>query len=348
MRILFVIDSNLTSNPYVKTLCDSLNKMGVNAVMSLSEFWNNIEIYDIVHFQWPEAIYSWKSSISQHQVEALELQIIKAKKRKTRIAITCHNLRPHTISDSNVLALYEVIYRNCDLFLHMGEYSKQKLSELYNNAKHFILPHHIYDSLYRFNKPKKECRVHLNIPEKACCILSFGEFRNDSERNLIIQLKKELQGKEFVFLTPGFYRKRIISKNPIETIRRICKYIRYKQLGIKFKSNFINDSDTEEYFCAADIVFIQRINILNSGNLPMGFAAGTVVVGPNIGNVGCILTETKNPTFDIKNKNSIIEAITKANKLYQLNKGKENKEYAIQHWSTSNIAKQLIDIYKTL
>jgi hypothetical protein len=100
------------------------------------------------------------------------------------------------------------------------------------------------------------------------------------------------------------------------------------------------------YFCAADVVLIQRLDALNSGNLPMAFAASKVVVGPDIGNVGEILRETENFLFDPANMDSAVRVIQEASIASETGKGTQNKKYAEEHWSSVVIAKAMIEIYK--
>lgn len=348
MKILFVVDSQSVSNPYVITLYNGLISLGVNVHIGLNEFWNHADEYDILHFQWPEAIFLWRKSISDTEVSQFSEQLLRAKKKGVKIIITCHNLKPHTITNKNVLSLYNIIYQNCDLFLHMGEFSLKLLQQEYPNAQHSILEHHIYDNIYTFNIPKEEAQNKLHLCQTPCCILCFGEFRTSKERQMIIQIKKILNNHEYVFCTPSFYRKKILCKNPVEIVKRTYYTLLYKIKGFHFKKTYLNTAETEQYFCAADILLLQRTSILNSGNLPMGFAAGKVVVGPNIGNVGMILKQTGNPTFNPNSSESIVQAIQKANELLKYGKGKENQNYAYKYWTIDKTTKQLLTYYKNI
>lgn len=345
MKVLMVIDSKFSGNPFISTLCQQLNKKNIDTTMSLEKLWSSAGDYDIIHFHWPEAIYRWRSNITADEVTYLDKTINKAKQKGTKIVITCHNLKPHTINTQNVISIYEIIYKYADLFLHMGNYSLQYLISRYPYAKHCILPHHIYNSIYKFDKSKTECRNILGLEQSKCNILCFGEFRNSKERKTIIKLTNKFKNQNIIFTTPGFYRKKIITRRIWEIPQRIINTIYYKALGIKFNNHFLNEKITETYFCAADIVLIQRLQILNSGNLPMAYAAGKIVVGPNIGNVGEILLQTENPVFDPNNLDSISRAINKAIELQKTNLGFNNKEYAIKNWSEEMITEKLIQYY---
>lgn len=344
MRVLFVCDSARTSNPYVYTLVNELKRQNVDAKMNSGDFWSN-NTYDIIHFQWPEAIYDWNKKVTSEQIDLLRNRIICLKQLGKKIVVTCHNLKPHVIKDEGVNALYQIIYENSNLIIHMGQYSYQLLSGQYPNVFHVIIPHHIYDNVYHFTYDKELCQKELGVDSSKVNILCFGEFRTDEEREFIIKLKTALKSDNINFLVPGFYRKHWYAKTIPETYKRICKILAYNRKGLKFQSKLLDDETTEKYFTACDIVLIQRLHILNSGNLPMGFYAGRVVVGVNEGNVGCILRETGNPTFTTDDFDSAINAIRQAMRLAQVGIGEKNQQLAKREWNTEFIVKKMIKEY---
>lgn len=73
----------------------------------------------------------------------------------------------------------------------------------------------------------------------------------------------------------------------------------------------IDNCDLPYYIAASDVIFIQRKDILNSGNVPLGFLYHKVVMGPATGNIGEILAATGNPTFHPDNRTDILEAFEK-------------------------------------
>lgn len=120
--------------------------------------------------------------------------------------------------------------------------------------------------------------------------------------------------------------------------------MRYKLAGIQFSNEVIPDDLMQCYFRAADVILIQRLDILNSGNLPMAFHAGRVVVGPDVGNVGEILRQTGNYFFNPKSINTAADSLHKA--LNDTGKGEENYEYAMKYWSANFIASKLLESYE--
>lgn len=345
MKVLFVCDPASTSNPYVHTLVEEMTRQGIEAWMSCDDLFLKSS-YDIIHFQWPEAVYKWKRHITQGEVSWLKDRIITLKKAGKKVALTCHNLQPHTNKDEGVNKLYPVIYELSDLFIHMGKYSHELLSTKYPNAQHVIIPHHIYDGIYHFKEEKETCQKELGLNRDKVNALCFGEFRTDEERMFIIQLTERTRTENINFVTPGFYRKHWYAKSFSETCKRIRKINEYKHLGLRFTAKHLSNAITEKYFTACDIVFIQRLTILNSGNLPMGFHAGKVVVGVNSGNVGSILRETGNPTFEVNEIDSAISAIRKAIDLTREKQGEKNRFLAEREWSTEAVVKKLIATYK--
>jgi glycosyltransferase involved in cell wall biosynthesis len=257
-----------------------------------------------------------------------------------------------------LLRLYELIYSNADYVHHLGNYSCDLLQPQYPNAHHIVIPHHIYDNVLSFSVSQQEARQRLHLPQDKKIILSFGKFRNDKERNFVLNLKEKIEVQpsaaeansspftlhSSLFLMPGFYRETLHTWNPIKFITRLYHTIRYKLKGIRFCNEVIPADMMQCYFCAADVVLIQRLDILNSGNLPMAFHAGKVVVGPNVGNVGEILHETGNFTFDPHDIRSAVSALQNA--LEATSKGGENKTYATEHWSSERIAASLLKYYQ--
>ncbi len=332
MKILFVCDSQKTSNPYVDTLSEGLRNLGISNEISCKKLWLNND-FDIIHFQWPEAIFSWKKNIQQKDYDLLDSKLRLIKKSGKKIFITCHNLKPHVSNAESTLPLYKLIYQYTDYFVHMGHVSEQILKAQYPNAKHIIIPHHIYDNRY-----STSASISTNKRKKILC---FGQFRSDDERNFILKLRKKLKRENIEFILPGFFIERLISKNPVKFISRLLHLIKYKIAGIHFTSGRVSDEKMEELFSTSDVVLIQRLSILNSGNVPMGFMFGKVVVGINQGNVGAILKETGNPTFDIDDMNSVVNAIKTGLTLAQDGKGISNREYAFKNWNTARISKML-------
>jgi hypothetical protein len=359
MSILLVYtDANTSFNPFVKTLKDGLESVGCNIDWGLHRFWVDYDNYDIFHFQWPESVFEFKP-VSDQEIDKLLLHIFKLKEKKKKIVYTRHNDKPHYSSDRNRLKLYEIIENNSDAILHMSNYSIEqfKKQNSNNNIKHFIIPHHTYDEIYPSCPKKDIARKFLKISNKKFIFLCFGGFRDDEERDLVINSFKELNYPNKYLIAPRFYKHKIdfkylsthtVSPKAIFSfIKERLKYISLFRIS-DLSSEMVGHKELPFYFSASDVVFIQRCQILNSGNLPMGFHFKKVVVGPNIGNVGEILQNTNNPVFDPRNQKSVTEALSTSIKKADANLGIKNKEFASLYYKTNKIAKDIKVVYESI
>ena len=350
MKVYFVVKgpSERTINHFVSSLGNALQKQGCEVVYGLERLWTDEVLgYDIIHFQWPEGIFGlFGHQVTDEELTRMNQRLMWLKEHGKKVFYTCHNLRPHTNRNENLLRLYELIYKNADYIHHLGNYSCELLQSKYPNASHVVIPHHIYDDVLSFNISQVEARQRLHLPTDKKIILSFGKFRTEEERNFVLSIKDSslFTLHSSLFLMPGFYRQTLHTWNPKKLVTRLYHTLYYRLKGIQFSNEVIPDDMMQYYFCAADVVLIQRLDILNSGNLPMAFHAGKVVVGPDVGNIGPILRETGNFTFDPEHTESATDALKDA--LEATSKGKENKTYAVKHWSSDLIATKLQKCYQ--
>ena len=349
MKILFLMrKSKHYTNLFVPELCEQLRRLGhqVQIGMDLLEESNNND-FDIIHIHWPEYILPTNNP-SITDIGILDIWLKKISNANIPIVVQCHNLKPHDVKNEAACRLYDIVYSHATAFVHMGRFSRNYLQSKYSNAIHVVIPHHIYDISHRFCYDAKMCKRELNIPENKICILSFGKFRNDEERTFYNKCRMKFQNDEVFFIAPGFFRDKLICRNVFKSIHNILKFYMFKINGINFTNEIVGEDVMEKYFTAADIVFIQRQKILNSGNLPMAFACGKIVVGPDVGNVGEILKETGNPVFDAGDSVSATKAIRAGIGLINKNLGFRNRMYARKHWTCTIVANDLIGLYTYL
>lgn len=329
-------------NQFVQSLIQGMSSLfhDISWGYGIDTFWSEeIFEFDIIHIHWPHILVD-----NHHSASNLEDRLQKIKNHNIWIYSTCHNFEPHYCEDDNLIRSYAITYSCSDVILHLGSYSQKLFNQLYPHSKNLILQHHTYDQIYNNFPSKKECSRKLNLNPKAKYILCFGAFRDNEERKLVLRIANHFRFQNIYILAPSF-----------KTIRGKNKYIRYaKWLWMKYIHHIIltgysNHPVSSEqlpfYYGIADIAFIQRKKILNSGNVPLAFHFSKVVVGPNTGNVGELLTATHNPTFDINDDSTINNAIIEGLHLSSGNLGSLNKAYAQEHLSTEKIAKQLHSYY---
>ena len=345
----FVGEPSKMENPYVRTLIDGINSLhdDVEWISGREKFWSDeIISCDIMHIHWPNIIV--KKSFSPDIVQRFQNRIKQIKNHGVKIVVTCHNLEPHYNNNEKDSESYRIVWDNADLFIHLGEYSRKVLASKYVNAKHVIIPHHTYDSLYR--REERDVSISkLGLNPEYTYILCFGAFRSEEERNLVKMVSEKFYDEGVAVLAPNFVKiKR--RKNCFALLKQVLYwlYLKKRYPGIIISGRYVSDDDLVYYFGASAITLIQRYKILNSGNMPLAFLMGNVVVGPNVGNVGDILNKTGNPIFNVYDKDSLFEAISKGLKLSKEGKGSLNAKYANDQWRTEIIAEKLYQAYCNL
>lgn len=345
MKILIACNRDSYKNPYVSTLADGLVEQGVDVTCSIVEFWNNATSYDIIHIMWPNLLVDK----SDEDCKKLQYVISEIKHRGKILMCTCHNIKPHYNDGVAINNAYRIVYESCDCIHHLGNASIRMLKDLYPNirAKSVVIPHHTYDKLYNLNICKRDARSKLKIPLDAKVIMSFGSFRDDEERKLVMDLSDKL-GNKYYLLMPGFYRDEIFRKNILKGLMVLFKTIKYTLIAKRHKlhicHSYISDNMLPYYMAAADIMLIQRVKILNSGNVSLAMLAGLAIVGPNTGNVGAILEETGNEIFDTSNTKELYDIINRMFDKRQI-LGTKNREYAMRYLTTASVSYQLKDLY---
>lgn len=195
-------------------------------------------------------------------------------------------------------------------------------------------------------------RNKLGLPTDKFIILTFGSYRNEEEQRLVVDAFEHLPMSDKFLLAPGFYNNCFTNrKTPIQNL------LRYRTQKKKFRLDTnralqlhekISNTELPYYFSAADIVLIQRKEILNSGNVPMALFFHKVVAGPKFGNIGELLDLTGNPTFDLTDSHSVIEAVAHARQLANTGYGEKNAEFARQNMNTELIAQKTILCYQQI
>lgn len=349
MKVLITIGENQFKNPFVRILALHLRELSVEVVCSVSEFWNNWRQYDIIHIQWPHLLVECQTKSADQLVEVLK----EIKKSQVKIVATCHNLHPHFSNSANKEKSYKTVYKYADAITHLGEYSYNLFCKDYPSAKNVIIMHHIYEDLYDLKTlpTKKEAYKKLQLSDHYKYILCMGAFRNKSEKDLLLNIDTTVQNVPIKILAPTFEKGLTFSLfHPKGLLISMIKWInlRFKYKNVICDGNFVSDELLPYYYAACDIALIQRTEILNSGNVPMALMMGKVVVGPNTGNVGTWLNNINNPTFEIKQPDSIRQSIQKAFDMTKAGKGLENQKYALENLSPRTIANQYLLLYKNM
>lgn len=332
-------------NPYIYTLIEGIQKFHPDCNMGWGReiFWSDeILSYDIVHFHWPQTFMGKDS----HSETDLLHHIERSKSSGVKVVATCHDLEPHYDQFADKAESMRIVYSHCDAIFHLGNYSKTLFEKKYPNAAHYLLPHHLYDTVYTHFPSREESLRKLKLPENNTYILCFGAFRAQQERNLILSLSKQLADKNIVILAPSFmniwwHSFRLLHKRLVKWYYQ-CRY-HICCTGSTWRA--VSDEILPYYYGAADIVFIPRLKILNSGNALMPMLFGKVVVGPDCGNVGPLLRQWNYPVFSVEDVESIGSIVRKALRMEKDGVGIQNRARQLDEYSTAAIADKLFTAY---
>jgi len=308
--------------------------------------------YDIVNIHWPEALFGWLEP-SEEDLVKLEQSIIEWK-RHSVLVYTKHDFTRIKGLTPNFRKLFKLIEKHTDVFLHLGEYSRQFYSKRFPEALHKILYHPLYRSYFKL-RSKQEARRELGIDQEALVVIAPGQIRFHKERDLVLNAFRDLKIKEKVLIAtnmrseirydfPGRVRlKRILNIRNVLVNRFRNKYRPPKYL---FNYERLNYEKFGLRMAAADIVLIPRIEMLNSGNVFLGLTFNKVLVGPNTGNIGFQLTELGFPVFEPGTrssvKNALIKAVNLNNEDFKLDKN------LLQKYEPENVARELDMLFLNL
>ena len=332
-------------NPFIYTLIEGIIKShpDCHVAWGRERFWSDeILSYDIVHFHWPQTFMGKDSHTETdflHHIERMKTSGVK-------IVATCHDLEPHYNQFADKVESMRIVYSHCDAIFHLGNYSKTLFEKKYPNAVHYLLPHHLYDTVYTYFPSREESLKKLGLPDNRAYILCFGAFRAQQERELIFSLSKQLADKDIVILAPSFMNIWWHSfRLPHKRLIKWYYKIRYHIYCTGSTWRAVSDEILPYYYGAADIVFIQRLKILNSGNALMPMLFGKVVVGPDCGNVGPLLHKWDYPVFSVDNIGNVGYIVRKALQMGKDGIGAQNRKHQLDEYSTGVIVEKLYVTY---
>lgn len=278
---------------------------------------------EIINIHWPEALYNWKQPTSS-QLDQLELWFRKIRGSK-KIIYTKHDRERTKGTTPNFDRLFEIVEKNTDAFIHLGEYSKALYEKKYSSAIHKIIPHPLLQS--DFNKIEKaDARKRLGIDHEAIVIIAPGNIRHSRERKIVLGSFKKLKFKNKVLIStnmrnemkfdfPGRVRLQKIFdiqqfvKNKFKAAHQPPEYI--------FDYSPVSQDEIILRISAADVVLIPRVDILNSGIVFLAASFQKVAVGPRCGNITEVLKEQNLPIFDPYSISSVTNALSKGIEIFK-------------------------------
>ncbi|GCB34422.1 glycosyltransferase family 1 protein [Bacteroides faecalis] len=357
IRALIIFrETSDTDNLFAPILCEAIRLTGIDVRCSTEEFWESDTTYDIIHFQWPEEVVGWNCN-DPNIISRLKERIDWWRSQGAHFVYTRHNICPSSANEI-ISHVYEIIETESDIVVHMGRYSLHEFTHDHPNDRNVIIPHPIYEYTYREDISIERARQYLKMPQNAFIVTAFGKFRNNKERRMTLDAFRKWNKNNKLLVAPRFYPFSRIKKYGRNFLKRWASRIgyyllipllnRWLNIHAGAEDEIIDNCDLPYYIAASDIVFIQRKDALNSAMVPLAFLYHKVVVGPNVGNIGELLYETSNPSFNPDDLPSIVKALEKGNLQTIWYKGEGNYSYAMEHMNIKKIGKEYAQIYMNL
>lgn len=355
MRVL-VANIPLPTNRFLADLNAALTAHA-EVVHNPDAFWRMEGDYDVVHLHFPEYMTfelqdAYANGLTSELVEKVAMRLRHWAERSA-IVVTRHVLLPHDARhDPAWEKLYEIVYSHADGVVHFASASKAEFGERYPHLhpQHTIIAHQNYASLPN-EVSRSDARAALRIAADAQVMLVFGGIRNDREKELILTAFEGSSASRKVLLasrwreTPPSVRW-IRLRGWLRDIRRL--YLRLHS-RYRFGYGFVEETEAQHYLNAADVLFIPRFHVLNSGNVTLGMTFGRVVVGPDSWDVGELLRETGNPVFDPDRPETAPQALDEGFRLARDGIiGRRNRELALSEWSVEQCARRYAGFFTTL
>lgn len=325
-------------------------------------FWNMEGDFDVVHLHFPEYLTleiqeSYRSGLRDELIAETEKRLRFWAERST-IVVTRHVLLPHdALENPQWEKMYEMFYRYTHGVVHFAQASIDEFQERYSLTKffngppqHAIVPHHNYASLPNVVS-RAEARQRLGIPNNKNVMLVFGSIRNDEEISLILDTFHGLRQRRKLLLVSK-WREKLANVSWIRLKYWLRDFNRlYYRLhpSYHFNFGFVEEENTQLYLNAADVLFIPRLKVLNSGNITLGMTFGKVVVGPDSWDVGQLLRETGNPIFDPEQPKTAIASVEEGFRLAEAGHiGSANQKLTLEKWSAEQCGAKYVAFFKRL
>ncbi len=273
--------------------------------------------YEVVNVHWPEAIFGWKEP-TKKDLDLLEREIQMWKKH-SKLIYTRHDARRHEGMTPTYQNLFRIIEENADGFIHLGLVSQKQMQEKFPSAVHSIIFHPLYEKAYR-PVEKTIAREKLKIQQNSLVVMASGRIRSKAERDMVLKGFNSLPAKNKVLLSNNMlpfrynleFPGRVKLKKLVDVNKLLSRLVvkNYQPPKYLFHYGFSKPEDLAIMMSAADIVFIPRIDILNSGNIYLGLTFRKVVVGPSVENLEEQLKKFNFPLFDPHSAGSVKRALS--------------------------------------
>lgn len=342
MKILLGVDER-SPGSYVDHLIRGLVEEGLEVEWSVSRTLEPDASVDLVHVQWPEALCRWERP-GRACVDGVRRALDGWRELGTPVVVTRHNALPHLHREAPAAELYHVVHQAATAVVHLGESGRPELEERYGGL-HRVIPHGGYPDADLVDRGW--ARAELGIAPDAFTVLVFGAVRTFGEQRLILETARRLGVSGARWIVPRWREATRPSwaREPVERIRSVFTDLAAART-LRIDDGLVPEARIPVFFGATDVVFVPRIRALNSGVPPLAYSFATPVVGPDLGNVGPMLEETDNFTYEAGDPDDAARALGEARNADLEETGRLNRRIAETRWSWETVARRHVELYR--
>ena len=314
--------------------------------------------FDVVNVQWPE--YTIPEGACSDVSREMLIESLRALKKSAVLVATVHNELPHKDRSVGMTKLYESTYSLCDGFVHMGNESRRLIEARFpdqtKDKPSVVIPHGNY-AIFGEREDRMVAKSNLGIADQPTALL-IGAIRTPEELKLSRRLVDSViaAGGQVIFAAklPGVRSGRgksirILNRLSEELLNGMRKFLLERRRYVHCIPAPVPHGEMARVASSADITLIPRIDTLNSGNVPLAYTYGSVVCGPDVGNVGEILRETDNSVFSAgANRRELQSAVTRAFELASAGQGEMNYGIAHSDWDWDLIGSSYVNFFRSL
>jgi glycosyltransferase involved in cell wall biosynthesis len=327
---------------YIGYLADSLRARGVEVKCTVEGFFRPDPAIDVLHIHWPEALCAWREP-SKGDIKQIGSVLDRWRLLGRPVVVTRHNAVPHAHRGTQSRALYETVLAAANAIIHLGAASLSETERLYACPQVVIPQGNCPDAVL---VERAKARSTLGIVETRFVVLVFGAVRHLAEKHLILGTFCRLSMQSKMFLVPRWREATQPSWRRSPLARLHARLLdRTAEREMRIDDGLVPQEYIGRFFGAADVVFIPRLDTLNSAVLPRAYSHARAVVGPRTGNLTEALEATRNPSYKAGDPSSAAEAIAAASAQDLLALGEANRRYALKHWDWSGIAGRHLGLY---
>ena len=340
-------------NPFQSLFSEALESAGNEVIRIAPEKWFPLQKLsqhdtDIVQLDWPHDWYRGRN-VATAIVKQLMYREGLRRFRKRPVVWTAHNLVAHDAEDVDFeKAMIQKLIDVTDGIIVMSERSKAQLAEVYSvpaSTVVKVIPHGHYVDVYENNTDRGTSRKHLGLPQEAKIALSLGRIMPYKGLEELIVAHGEVSEPGSLLVIAGSCS----SNAYVEKLKALAAKNTTAQSTIRIDAGFIDDTDLQFYFNAADFIALPFRQILNSGSLMLAMSFGKCVLAPDIGSIREVVCQEGWLSYSADASNGLHQALAKC---YQWDgveqRERQVKAYVLQNYGWESIGKCASDLYQAI